>query len=239
MCKHLQNRIAKVVAWTLSAILSVLIIASRKHYTVDIVVAWYVVPLVFLALERLYVTKRNDSDAISAKSIELQSVLVDAPGRCYSGDRGSDSSRLEGESDAEACVATSTSRDTAAQFAHGMPLRPLQHHLHAFVLRAAVARRRTATCCANSLSIVSSRAFKCTVCHILPRHLNMRQRCCADVPRCAGVVSPKGYRSGKHSRRPTNDGLHLQRDWDAAGLRSAALPQAARIQSKSKLGPLA
>lgn len=65
----------KAVAWALAFILSVLIIASRKHYTVDVVIAWYVVPLVFLALERTYVTKRNDEDV--AKWTALESIIVD------------------------------------------------------------------------------------------------------------------------------------------------------------------
>ena len=38
--------------------LSVLIVASRKHYTVDVLIAWYVVPLVFYAMLRRWTTKR-------------------------------------------------------------------------------------------------------------------------------------------------------------------------------------
>jgi hypothetical protein len=33
--------------WVVMVVLSLLIIASRKHYTVDVVIAWYVVFLVF------------------------------------------------------------------------------------------------------------------------------------------------------------------------------------------------
>jgi hypothetical protein len=40
----------KAAAWAAAAAISLLIIASRKHYTVDVVVAWYTVPLVFHAL---------------------------------------------------------------------------------------------------------------------------------------------------------------------------------------------
>jgi hypothetical protein len=36
----------KVVAWAAGAVVSALIVASRKHYTVDVVIAWYTVPLV-------------------------------------------------------------------------------------------------------------------------------------------------------------------------------------------------
>ena len=37
----------KKLLWALSLLLSLLIVASRKHYTVDVVIAWYVVPLVW------------------------------------------------------------------------------------------------------------------------------------------------------------------------------------------------
>ena len=43
-------RLMKAAAWAAAAAISLLIIASRKHYTVDVVVAWYTVPLVFHAL---------------------------------------------------------------------------------------------------------------------------------------------------------------------------------------------
>ena len=42
--------------------LSVLIVASRKHYTVDVLIAWYVVPLVFYTLSRRWTTKRHAND---------------------------------------------------------------------------------------------------------------------------------------------------------------------------------
>jgi hypothetical protein len=48
--------------------MSVLIVASRKHYSVDVVIAWYVVPLVYWTLQRHWVTKRRFSD--SAASLE-------------------------------------------------------------------------------------------------------------------------------------------------------------------------
>ncbi|XP_024198998.1 phosphatidylinositol:ceramide inositolphosphotransferase 3 isoform X1 [Rosa chinensis] len=44
--KYGTRRCIKQFAWLVSVILSVLIIASRKHYTVDVVVAWYTVNLV-------------------------------------------------------------------------------------------------------------------------------------------------------------------------------------------------
>lgn len=48
--------------------MSVLIVASRKHYSVDVVIAWYVVPLVYWTLQHHWTTKRRFSD--SAASLE-------------------------------------------------------------------------------------------------------------------------------------------------------------------------
>lgn len=52
----------QVIVWLASAVLSVLIVASRKHYSVDVLIAWYVVPLVFWTLQRRWTTKRNVND---------------------------------------------------------------------------------------------------------------------------------------------------------------------------------
>lgn len=43
-------RLVKAAAWLAAASLALLIISARKHYTVDVVVAWYVVPLVYCCL---------------------------------------------------------------------------------------------------------------------------------------------------------------------------------------------
>lgn len=45
-------RVLKVIWWLATVALSLLIIASRKHYSVDIVVAWYAVPLIFFGLTK-------------------------------------------------------------------------------------------------------------------------------------------------------------------------------------------
>ncbi|GJP31250.1 hypothetical protein CLOM_g23334, partial [Closterium sp. NIES-68] len=45
------NLFFKHLSWLLSGVMSVLIVASRKHYTVDVVIAWYVVPLVYFFVE--------------------------------------------------------------------------------------------------------------------------------------------------------------------------------------------
>ncbi|XP_074271431.1 phosphatidylinositol:ceramide inositolphosphotransferase 1-like isoform X1 [Silene latifolia] len=44
--KYGTKRLIKQLAWLLAVVQSLLIIASRKHYTVDVVVAWYTVNLV-------------------------------------------------------------------------------------------------------------------------------------------------------------------------------------------------
>ncbi|XP_042410513.1 phosphatidylinositol:ceramide inositolphosphotransferase-like [Zingiber officinale] len=44
--KYGSKRLMKILAWTLAVVQSLLIVASRKHYTVDVVVAWYSVNLV-------------------------------------------------------------------------------------------------------------------------------------------------------------------------------------------------
>lgn len=45
------TRILKNIGFLLAFIQSCLIIASRKHYSVDVVIAWYVVPLVFFFVD--------------------------------------------------------------------------------------------------------------------------------------------------------------------------------------------
>ena len=46
------SRAVKAVWWLAAVALSLLIVASRKHYSVDIVVAWYAVPLIFFGLSK-------------------------------------------------------------------------------------------------------------------------------------------------------------------------------------------
>eukprot|EP00192_Tetraselmis_astigmatica_P018091 CAMPEP_0117658656 /NCGR_PEP_ID=MMETSP0804-20121206/5978_1 /TAXON_ID=1074897 /ORGANISM="Tetraselmis astigmatica, Strain CCMP880" /LENGTH=242 /DNA_ID=CAMNT_0005465187 /DNA_START=896 /DNA_END=1624 /DNA_ORIENTATION=+ len=48
----------KVIAWIAVFLLSLAIIASRKHYTVDVLVAWWTVPLVFYAYHRRWTLSR-------------------------------------------------------------------------------------------------------------------------------------------------------------------------------------
>lgn len=51
----------KALSWLFCVLNSLLIIASRKHYTVDVVIAWYTVPLVFYAVHRRWSIGRHTS----------------------------------------------------------------------------------------------------------------------------------------------------------------------------------
>eukprot|EP00249_Psilotum_nudum_P007452 c20566_g1_i1 orf=427-1431(-) len=52
--KYGTKRWIKQIAWVVAVILSFLIIASRKHYTVDVVIAWYTVNLVAFFVDRQF-----------------------------------------------------------------------------------------------------------------------------------------------------------------------------------------
>lgn len=49
--KYGSNRFVKMLAWLMAVMQSLLIIISRKHYTVDVVVAWYTVNLVVFLID--------------------------------------------------------------------------------------------------------------------------------------------------------------------------------------------
>jgi hypothetical protein len=42
----------KALAWAGVVAMSICIVASRKHYTLDVVIAWYTVPLIYWTLQR-------------------------------------------------------------------------------------------------------------------------------------------------------------------------------------------
>lgn len=74
--------IAKILAWIAAAILCLLIVASRKHYSVDVIVAWYTVPLVFYTMHRRWTTHRDMRDDDSLKGeldteLELEVLIQD------------------------------------------------------------------------------------------------------------------------------------------------------------------
>ncbi|KAG9453242.1 hypothetical protein H6P81_006146 [Aristolochia fimbriata] len=50
--KYGTKRCIKRIAWLIAVTLSFLIVASRKHYTVDVVVAWYTVNLVIFFVDK-------------------------------------------------------------------------------------------------------------------------------------------------------------------------------------------
>ncbi|URE43108.1 phosphatidic acid phosphatase-related [Musa troglodytarum] len=50
--KYGSKRFIKLLAWVIAIIQSLLIVASRKHYTVDIIVAWYTVNLVVFFIDK-------------------------------------------------------------------------------------------------------------------------------------------------------------------------------------------
>lgn len=50
--KYGSKRFVKLLAWLIAITQSLLIIASRKHYTVDVVVAWYTVNLVVFFVDK-------------------------------------------------------------------------------------------------------------------------------------------------------------------------------------------
>ncbi|KAJ8476705.1 hypothetical protein OPV22_020432 [Ensete ventricosum] len=50
--KYGSKRLVKLLAWVIAIIQSLLIVASRKHYTVDVVVAWYTVNLVVFFIDK-------------------------------------------------------------------------------------------------------------------------------------------------------------------------------------------
>lgn len=87
---YLQFRAGKILSWTAAAILSLLIIASHKHYTVDVTVAWYTVPLVFYTLERRWTTRRGDTkvDNSDSQMKSLREVLVREVGGTHQDNSG-------------------------------------------------------------------------------------------------------------------------------------------------------
>ncbi len=63
-------RAIKLLIWCCMLTLSCLIIASRKHYTVDVVVAYYTVPLVFYTALRRWTTKRPKDEWMHRPAID-------------------------------------------------------------------------------------------------------------------------------------------------------------------------
>jgi len=55
-----------MLAWAAGVVLALLIISARKHYTVDVVVAWYTVPLVYCCLNMYWARKQQGLPVLQA-----------------------------------------------------------------------------------------------------------------------------------------------------------------------------
>lgn len=64
-------------------VIGLLIIAARKHYTLDVVVAWYTVPLLWIAHEKYYPDtippELSSTETFAAEEIQTLSGSADAP----------------------------------------------------------------------------------------------------------------------------------------------------------------
>lgn len=81
------NRIIKGLSWAAAVVLALLIIAARKHYTVDVVIAWYTVPLVYCCLNMYWHMKRQQQQHFGAAAAESSTCAVHGAGcscGCYS-----------------------------------------------------------------------------------------------------------------------------------------------------------
>ena len=52
--KYGDSPALKKVYWAAVVLFGMLVVAARKHYTLDIVVAWYTVPLLWLAYDTCF-----------------------------------------------------------------------------------------------------------------------------------------------------------------------------------------
>lgn len=57
------HKLVKALVWAAGAVLAGLIISARKHYTVDIIIAWYTVPLVYCCLHMYWGGQQLEQDA--------------------------------------------------------------------------------------------------------------------------------------------------------------------------------
>lgn len=55
--KYWPNFVVRSVVWTLVFIFGLLVVAARKHYSLDIMVAWYTVPLIWYAYDYYFPDK--------------------------------------------------------------------------------------------------------------------------------------------------------------------------------------
>ncbi|KAF6161006.1 hypothetical protein GIB67_007647 [Kingdonia uniflora] len=69
--KYGTKRLLKQLGWLIAVIQSFLIVASRKHYTVDVVVAWYTVNLVVFFLDKKLPELPDRSNGTSSQLLPL------------------------------------------------------------------------------------------------------------------------------------------------------------------------
>jgi len=76
--KYGTQRCIKQLAWLITVIQSLLIIASRKHYTVDVVVAWYTVNLVVFFVDKKLPELPDRTNGISSSLLPLSTKERDS-----------------------------------------------------------------------------------------------------------------------------------------------------------------
>eukprot|EP00271_Cylindrocystis_brebissonii_P007200 TRINITY_DN2045_c0_g1_i1.p1 TRINITY_DN2045_c0_g1~~TRINITY_DN2045_c0_g1_i1.p1 ORF type:complete len:330 (+),score=53.27 TRINITY_DN2045_c0_g1_i1:299-1288(+) len=65
---HGATRLLKYLVWPLLVLQSLFIIAARKHYSVDVVIAWYAVPLVYYFVENHLSAWLAEGDPLDRRS---------------------------------------------------------------------------------------------------------------------------------------------------------------------------
>ncbi|GAQ85288.1 Inositolphosphorylceramide Synthase [Klebsormidium nitens] len=95
--KYGTTRLMKMIGWTLVTCLGLLIIASRKHYSVDVVVAAYVVPLVFIAVDKYISEAEIDRSALPSPA-QAGSFRLDSDDKQFRQDWDLEKNVVEGDS---------------------------------------------------------------------------------------------------------------------------------------------
>lgn len=70
------SRLQKVILWCLVGFFGCLVIAARKHYTLDIVVALYTVPLIWIAYDHLYPDPQFSGEQLDMQAASLSSTVL-------------------------------------------------------------------------------------------------------------------------------------------------------------------
>lgn len=86
--KYGSQRFIKQCAWFMAIIQSFLIVASRKHYTVDVVVAWYTVNLVVFFIDKTLPEIPDRSGAVFLIPLSKDSMGKDESQKLLNGNSG-------------------------------------------------------------------------------------------------------------------------------------------------------